>query len=308
MNQTAIDRTFRAGVAALALVASLAACAANPARNTSREEPAQATPPCTYVGRLMDAEHVGFDTNRVAEISAYDASGKLVATAKTFYKPNSRRNYALRIPMASKAVDGGLAPGSTVRIEVTVPKDTYDEVWSGVVVELDSQLSGPGTVKEVDIVLAECSNEYGIDDYLYDDLYWAWYYSPYGPYYVPGATFNPLDDHDGDGMSTRDEVLAGTNPFNSNDALSIISFVRGGQGNAEKDRLSFRCRPGRAYRLEVTESLNNPNWQTKAFYKDESGTPINYISVPAVGSSEETPTVYLLPEVGKSAFFRIKAD
>ena len=297
-NPTAVDLTFRAAVIALAFTVSLAARAANPAAT-----PAQPATPCTYVGRLMDAEHVGFDTNRVAEIAAYDASSeKLVATSKTFYRADSRRNYALRIPMASKSVDGALVPGSTVRIEVTEPNGM---VWSGLVVDQDAEIGGPGSVKEVDIVLAYCSNAYGIDDALLDGLRAAWRDSAY---YVEGETFDPRKDYDGDGMSTVGEALSGTNPFDPNDCLSIVSFRRAGQDAGAKDVLSFECRPGRSYRLEVSDSLENPNWQMKDFALDENGTPINYINVPANGSGEERPTVYLLPQTGPKAFFRIRAD
>ena len=296
-NLTAVDLTFRT-VAALAIAAPLAVHAANP-----MAAPAQAVPSCTYVGRLMDAEHVGFDTNRVAEIAAYDASSdKPMAKSTTFYKADSKRNYALRIPMASKSVDGALVPGSTVRIEVT---DPYGMVWSGLVVDQDAEIGAPGSVKEVDIVLAYCTNAYGIDDYLLSDLRQMWRNSRY---YVAGETFDPRKDYDGDGMSTIGEALSGTNPFDPNDCLSIVSFRRAGQAAAEKDVLSFECRPGRSYRLEVTDSLENPNWQPKEFARDENGTPINYINVPANGSGEETPTVYLLPQIGPKAFFRVRAD
>ena len=103
-----------------------------------------------------------------------------------------------------------------VTIEVTEPNGT---VWTGVVVDPDATLGGPGSVKEEDIVLAQCTNEYGIDDELLNDLYWEWRYSEY---YVAGETFNPRKDHD--------------------------------------------------------------------------------------GASEDTPTVYLLPQTGPKAFYRIKAD
>ena len=289
MKQAVNDWMFRVTVAMLAGASPLAVLAAGPI---------QAVSPCTYVGRLMDAEHVGFDANRVAEIAAYDASGNLVARTTTFYKPDSRRNYALRIPMASQAVDGALTTNSTVTIEVVEPNGT---VWTGVVVDRDATLGGPGSLKEVDIVLAECTNAYGIDDGLLEDLYWAWRYSAY---YKAGETFDPQKDYDGDGMSTLNEALSGTDPFDPADCLSILSFRRG----SEKDVLSFTCRPGRAYQLEVSESLTNPNWKAKEFYRDESGTPVNVISVPAAGSSEAAPTVYLLPEVGKNAFFRIKSE
>lgn len=295
MKLTLIDWMFRTGSVALAFAVSLTARAAD-------STPAQAASPCTYVGRVMDAEHVGFDTNRVAEIAAYDASGKKVAETKTFYKPNAKRNYALQIPMASKAVDGTLTTNQTISIEVT---DSYGDVWTGIVVGQDAKLGVPGTVKEVDIVLAQCTNEYGIDDKLLEDLYYWWCESDY---YVAGETFDPRKDYDGDGMSTIGEALSGTNPFDPNDCLAILSFQRGGLDGVGKDVLSFVCYPGRSYTLEVTESLSNPEWRPKAFYLNESGTPVNYISVPAGATSEETPTIYLLPEPGKNAFFRIKAD
>ena len=297
-NITAIDLTFCAATAFLACVAPMSAIGA-------ATDPAQALSPCTYVGRLMDAEHVGFDSNRVAEVVAYDASRKVLAKTQTKYWPDTKRNYALTIQMTSKQVDDGTpVPGAPVTIEVTEPNGT---VWSGVVVDNDAKLGAPGSVKEVDIVLASCSNQYGIDDKLLNDLWWAVRYSSYWA----GETremFDPRMDHDGDGMSTIGEALSGTDPFNPNDCLSIVSFRRAGQAAGAKDVLSFACRPGRAYHLEVTDSLENPNWQPMEFSRDENGTPINYINVPSTGSSEETPTVYLLPQTGPKAFFRIKAD
>lgn len=293
MKQKAFDWTFRAAAAAVVLAAPLAARAVDPALAAS---------PCTYVGRIMDAEHVGFDSNRVATVSAFDLSGNMVATTKTFYMPDSRRNYALRIPMASKQVDGALTTSSTVAIKVTEPNGTE---WSGLVVDNDAKLGAPGTLKEVDIVLAQCSNQYGIDDYLLDEFEWAWKNSRY---YRAGESFDPTKDYDGDGMSTIAEILAGTNPFDSDDKLSILSFRRGKNGGSEKDVLSFICRPGRAYRLEMAESLDNPEWKQKEFSLNESGTPINYISVPSNAKCDETPTVYLLPATGKSAFFRVRSE
>ena len=293
MKQKAFDWTFRAAAAAVVLAAPLAARAVDPALAAS---------PCTYVGRIMDAEHVGFDSNRVATVSAFDLSGNMVATTKTFYMPDSRRNYALRIPMASKQVDGALTTSSTVAIKVTEPNGTE---WSGLVVDNDAKLGAPGTLKEVDIVLAQCSNQYGIDDYLLDEFERAWKNSRYCR---AGESFDPTKDYDGDGMSTIAEILAGTNPFDSDDKLSILSFRRGKNGGSEKDVLSFICRPGRAYRLEMAESLDNPEWKQKEFSLNESGTPINYISVPSNAKGDETPTVYLLPATGKSAFFRVRSE
>ena len=207
----------------------------------------------------------------------------------------------LRRLRAFQPVDGALAQGATVQIKVTEPNGY---VWSGVVVDGDAVLGAPGSVKEVDIVLADSTNEYGIDDLLFDDLYWEWRYSAY---YVAGEAFDPRKDYDGDGASTIAEAFSGTNPFDPDDKLKIVSFKRGGQ-DGSKDLLAFTAHPGRVYSVEVSESLDGKSWNTKKLSSSETGEPVNYISVPASATSEQTPTVYLLPETGRSAFFRVRAE
>jgi hypothetical protein len=271
--------------------------------------PIQAESPCIFTGRLMDAEHVAFDTNRVASLAAYDAtSGKKIAAAKTFFRADSRRNYALRVPMASAPVDGAATPGAVVSVEVTEPNGA---VWTGVVVDSDATLGGPGSVKEVDIVLAKCTNnEYGLDDDLYNDLYWAWRYSKY---YKAGEAFDPTKDHDGDGVSTRSEALSGTNPFDPAVKLAIVAYKPekpapdSGSGEGENGELAFTASPGRAYSLEATTSLENPEWKMVEFLNEGSSDPVNYISLPATGGGK-TPVVYLLPKRGKQAFYRVKVE
>ena len=270
--------------------------------------PIQAESPCVFSGRLMDAEHVAFDANRVARIAAYDASGKKIAASKTFFKADSRRNYSLAVPMASAPVDGAASPGAVVSVEVTEPNGA---VWTGVVVDSDATLGGPGSVKEVDIVLAKCTNNaYGLDDDLYNDLYWAWRYSRY---YKPGEAFDPTKDHDGDGASTRSEALSGTNPFDPADKLAIVAYrptktaEASGSETHEKGELTFTASPGRAYSLESATSLEHPDWKKVEFLNEGSSDPVNCISLPASGGGK-TPTVYLLPKRGKQAFYRVKVE
>jgi len=270
--------------------------------------PIQAESPCIFTGRLMDAEHIAFDTNRVASLAVYDASGKKIAAAKTFFRADSRRNYALTVPMASAPVDGAASPGAVVSVEVTEPSGA---VWTGVVVDSDATLGGPGSVKEVDIVLAKCTNnEYGLDDDLYNYLYWVWLDSEY---HKPGEAFDPTKDHDGDGISTLSEALSGTNPFDPADKLEIVLYKSGkpaldsGSGEDEKGKLAFTASPGRAYSLEAATSLENPEWEKVEFLNEGSSVPVNYISMPATGGGK-TPTVYLLPKRGKQAFYRVKVE
>ena len=87
--------------------------------------------PFTYLGRVMDSEHKAFDTNRVAVLSAADAAGKEIARTQTFFLPDSRRNYSLRIPLADGETAGYATPGAILSIAVNDGK----KVWAGVVVD-----------------------------------------------------------------------------------------------------------------------------------------------------------------------------
>ena len=114
--------------------------------------------PYTFVGRVMDAKHDAFGSNRVAKIEAANANGDLLVQTKTFFRADSCRNYALQIPMATSEVDGYVVTNAAIDITVT---DDLGKVWRGVVV--DASAGVPGGVREVDIVLGADTNGDGID-------------------------------------------------------------------------------------------------------------------------------------------------
>ena len=153
--------------------------------------------PFTYLGRVMDASHAAFDTNRVATLYAFDAGGALLARSETFYRPDSRRNYRLRVPLADAAVKGYSKTGAALSIAV---EDDAGRVWSGVVVDAGatnglSTVGEPGGVYEVDIVLGEDKDGDGIDDALRARLKAEWEDSDA---WDPEAGFDPRADHDGE--------------------------------------------------------------------------------------------------------------
>ena len=71
--------------------------------------------PYTFVGRVMDAKHDAFGSNRVAKIEAVNTNGELLVQTKTFFRADSRRNYALQIPMATSEVDGYAVQNAVIR-------------------------------------------------------------------------------------------------------------------------------------------------------------------------------------------------
>ena len=265
--------------------------------------PAAATP-YTFLGRVMDASHNAFSSNRVAKIEAANASGGLLAQTKTFFRADSRRNYALQIPMATSELERYAVQNAAIDVAVT---DDLGKVWRGVVV--DASVGVPGGVREVDIVLGEDANGDGIDDSLYAQLKEQWEDSDY---WKPGETFDPHKDYDGDGAPTIAEALSGTNPFDSSDSLKINSFTYAGgtrsrAANTSPVSLTFNVIGGHAYTVEEATSLSAKDWKPREFFLSDSGTAVNVLSVPS-GSGRSASTVYLLPSVSSNAFFRVRAE
>lgn len=290
------------GIAALALAS--APCVLH------GETPAAVTP-YTFIGRVMDARHRGFDTNRIARLSARDSSGRLLAESKTFFASGSRNNYVLDIPMATGAAKGFAVQSDGLEITAV---DESGKTWSGVVV--DASAGAPAGVREVDIVLGEDLDGDGIDDALYRQLKAQWEASEY---WRRGETFDPERDYDGDGVSTIREGLVGTDPFNPDDSLRITAFAKrdasgGGrtkagtpEGGAEEPyALSFNALGGRAYTVEESTDPDAQVWARREF-ELESGEAANVVAMPS--DARRTPcTVYLLPSSPARALFRIRAE
>ena len=260
--------------------------------------------PYTFVGRVMDAKHDAFGSNRVAKIEAVNTNGELLVQTKTFFRADSRRNYALQIPMATDEVGGYAVQNAVIDVEVT---DDLGKVWSGVVV--DAAVGVSGGVREVDIILGEDQDGDNIDDSLYAELEAQWKDSDYWRY---GETFDPHKDYDGDGVSTIAEALAGTNPFNPNDTLRITAFAPAGRSRSRATgtppmALTFHAIGGRAYTVEEATSLTAKDWTPREFFTQDSDSPVNVLSFPS-GSGRTTSTVYLLPTSATNAFFRVRAE
>src|SRR5207244_618881 len=66
-----------------------------------------------------------------------------------------------------------------------------------------------------------------------------------------------MDDSDEDGLSNRDEFIAGTNPRDAFSQLAIHEVRRDASGLS----LFFSSVNGKTYAVEFSESLPTANWQ-----------------------------------------------
>ena len=297
-RQSRASRWFILLVSSVILHSAFSVQAATPAAVT----------PYTFLGRVMDARHIAFDTNRIAKVAASDISGKLLAETKTFFRADSRLNYVLDIPMATGAAEGFAVQNALLRVSVT---DDVGKVWNGVIA--NASVGAPGAVREVDIVLGEDADSDGIDDTLYLQLKAQWEASDY---WKRGETFDPNKDYDGDGVSTLNEALSGTDPFNALDVLTITAIAPLGSlpdgkrietaGEAKPVALSFSAIGGHTYTVEETTDLKAKVWKMRGFQL-ESGEAVNVLAIPSA-SRRAVCTVYLLPTSSTNAFFRIKAE
>lgn len=304
MNHTHSHLSATAATFLLSVIAAATAYADNPISAT--------VTPYTFIGRVMDAKHAAFDTNRVCTISAYDSeSRELIAETESTYLAGVRENYALKIPVATASANDHAVQDDDLAIEVT---DEKGKVWQGKVP--DSVCGAAGGIRRVDIVLGNDSNGDGIDDTLYNSLQAQWEDSDYWQY---GKAFDPNADYDGDGISTINEAYAGTDPFNPKAALRITSFktdaerepTRGTRGAATSTAhsLSFEAQAGRAYSIETTTNLVNPAWAQTSFTLPDSDKAEEIISIPSTETGYAVPvTIYLLPTDDPARFYRVHLE
>lgn len=264
----------------------LLALAAPPAANAA---PPGAATPYMFVGRVTDSSHVAFDTNKVCTLTASsEKTGAALVRTRTFFRADTRNNYALRVPVATAEADGFALQGDALLVSAT---DDKGKVWEGVIP--DSLCGAPGGVREVDIVLGRDADGDGIDDDLLDQLLAQWEASGY---WKADADFDPSADHDGDGLSTLAEAFAGTDPFDPTSLFAITSL-----SDVPDTGLSveFTTSPGRTYELQTTPDLSSGSWT--------STTPATLLSTPTT-SRAPTATLYLLPSTNRPAFFRIRTE
>lgn len=261
--------------------------------------------PYVLVGRVVDFDNVAYDASSNIRLLARDAKGALLAETTVFTPGGvSAWNFQLNVPVASQGVDGHAAVGDRIALSAI---DGSGNVYTGLLTPGNDTVTGAGHYQVVRLMLSPDENGNGISD-VYEETkeYDMWLAG------IEGA-FDPDEDYDRDGVSNRDEYLAGTDPFDRDDYLHVTTLATRSSAAATDDLLevTFESNPGRSYAVRETASLtgedgSGPNWQKGVFKLDPaSEATVERVANPA--QKWEMRTIYLLKK-GSQRFYRIEME
>lgn len=253
-------------------------------------------PAFTFAGRVTDYAHIGYDADMSVEIRAKDEKGNLVAKTKTATGGSTAYNFVLDIPLSSTAVDGCVMSGAKLVFEFVDPDG---KIYTGLVTEGDSTVGNPGGLRELKIALATDADGDGIPDEYVDTLgYLMWINEK--------ESYDPNADWDGDGANNRAEYVAGTNPFDPKDRLSVRELAEE-KGYEDYLKFSFLANQGRSYSVDTAEDLKNSTWRQTVFVDAEDGAKKSFINTSPTKAAAYR-AIYVLKENVKQQFWKLKVE
>lgn len=255
-----------------------------------------AVPPFTFAGRITDYAHIAYDADSVVEIRLKNEAGELLAKTTTKTSGVTSYNYVLPVPVTTQAMQGYALVGQKVVFEFV---DPYGRIYTGLVSDANAVIGNPGTVRNLDVILATDADKDGVaDEYVESIEYWMWLNNIEGPY-------DPNADYDGDGHSNYQEYVAGTNPCDKLDKFSVRQMALE-QGIEGYIRLRVPVTQGRSYSVVDSPTLENPNWKQTTFTQDvekePSETHIN------TGASEVGYRTIFVKKDGNQHFYKVKVE
>ena len=267
---------------------------------TTAADPVQVLFPYSIAGRVVNYDNVAYDASSGVTLTVRNADGKVLAKSRVFTPGGvSAWNYRLDVPIATRAGGGYAAPGDTLSLTAVDAKGT---VYSGLIAGDAAKVGKAGETATVRVMLDDDKNANGIADvYEWSKEYDMWLAGVEG-------SFDPAADYDGDGVSNRDEYLAGTDPFDPNDFFRVRTADGCTEADGEVIALTFEANAGRSYVVRESPNLGKgkAGWQRGVFRLD----PKKSVTVERVSNDANTwsmRTIYLIKN-GPSRFYKLEME